>query len=73
MISLNVVYIIGDDTDYLTDFPRAFYSTPVKIIHYCQIEYGETLTRNIKKKKKGIDIIRETAEDRDYYINFLYK
>ena len=72
MTALKVVYIIGDDTDYITDFPDAFYLTPVNLIHYCQIQNGDLLTRNINARKKDINVIRETQEDRDYYINFLH-
>ena len=73
LTSLEVVYLVGDDLDYILDFPYAFYKTPVKIIHCAQITYYEKLKQNVLKKNKNIQVLRDTQQDRDYYIQYIQK
>jgi hypothetical protein len=71
LTSLEVIYIIGDDTDYIVDFPYTFYNTPVKIIHCAQIAYYDKLKQNVQRKNKNINVLQDTQEEWERYFKLL--
>jgi hypothetical protein len=58
MTSLETVYLIGDDLDYIMNMPPSFFHTPAKIIYYTALAYTQILERNIRSKNKNIKLIK---------------
>ena len=73
LTSLETIYLIGDDTDYIVNLPYTFFKTPVKTIHCGQIAYFDKLKQNVQSKNKNINVVRDTQEEWEYCFKLLQK
>ena len=73
LTSLETIYLIGDDIDYIADLPYTFYKTPVKTIHCGQIKYFDKLKQNVQSKNKNINVVRDTQEEWEYCFKLMQK
>jgi len=73
LTSLETIYLIGDDIDYIEDLPYTFYKTPVKTIHCGQIKYFDKLKQNVQSKNKNINVLRDTQEEWEYCFKLMQK
>ncbi len=56
-ISLNTIYLQGNDSDYITELPIEIYKLPIKTIYISWLSFPEELKKNIKKYRPDINVI----------------
>ena len=59
MMSLQAIYIFGDDADSISFMPATFYRTPVKKMYCYNCFHPDRLKKEIIKKGKDIQLISE--------------
>ncbi len=71
LTSLTVIYLVGDDEDYIRDLPAAFYNTPVKTIHCCRLQNYKLLNLNVKRKNASVTMVNDGPEALEFYLTLV--
>lgn len=55
--SLNVIYLQGNDSDYITELPPEIYNLPIKTIYISWLSFPDVLKKNINKHRPDINVV----------------